>query len=59
VTQDQFDAKIGVEETFIDNFRIIGEGNGNNFLIHETFHSTINADGIPTASVDNFSVDYR
>jgi len=59
VTQDQFNAKVGSEETFINNFRIIGQGNGNNFLIHETFHITINANGIPTASVDNFSVDCR
>ncbi len=36
VTQDQFNAKVGVEETFINNFRIIGQGNGNNFLVHET-----------------------
>jgi hypothetical protein len=59
VTQDQFNAKVGVEETFINDFRIIGQGNGNNFLIHETFHITINANEIPTASVDNFSVDCR
>jgi len=59
VTQDQFNARVGVEETFINNFRIIGQGNGNNFLIHETFHITFNANGIPTASVDNFSVDCR
>jgi hypothetical protein len=26
VTQDQFNAKVGVEETFINNFRIIGPG---------------------------------
>src|SRR5437762_8441364 len=35
VTQDEFNAKVGVEETFINNFRIVGQGNGNNFLIHE------------------------
>jgi hypothetical protein len=59
VTQDEFNAKIGVEETFINNFRIVGQGPGNNFLIHENFHITFNADGVPTASVDNFSVDCR
>jgi hypothetical protein len=59
VTQKQFNAKVGVEETFINNFRIIGNGNGNNFLVHETFHITFNANGIPRASVDNFSVDCR
>jgi hypothetical protein len=59
VTQDEFNAKVGVEETFVNNFRIIGQGNGNNFLIHETFHIKFNASGIPRASVDNFSVDCR
>jgi hypothetical protein len=59
VTQDEFNAKVGVEETFINNFRIIGQGPGNNFLIHENFHITFKASGIPTAYVDNFSVDCR
>ena len=59
VTQDQFNAKLGVEETFVNNFRIIGQGSGNNFLIHENFHVTINPNGTVTAFVDNFSVDCR
>jgi hypothetical protein len=59
VTQDEFNAKVGSEETLINNFRIIGQGNGNNFLVHETFHITFNTDGVITASLDNFSVDCR
>jgi hypothetical protein len=59
VTQDEFNAKLGVEETFINNFHIIGQRNGNKFLVHETFHITINANGVVTAFVDNFSVDCR
>ena len=59
VTQDQINARIGAEETFINNFRIIGQGSGNNFLIHENFHMTINANRNVTAFVDNFSVDCR
>ena len=59
VTQDEFNAKVGMEETFINNFRIIGQGNGNNFLVHETFHVTINANGSVTAFLDNFSIDCR
>src|SRR5437870_11727085 len=47
------------EETFVNNFRIIGQARGNNFLIHENFHITINANGRVTAFVDNFSVDCR
>ncbi len=46
-------------DTFINNFRIIGEGPGNNFLIHQTFHITFNANGVLTAFVDNFSSDCK
>jgi hypothetical protein len=59
VTQDQFNATVGVEETFVNNFRIIGQGPGNNFLVHEVFHITFNANGSITAFVDKFSVDCR
>ena len=43
----------------MNNFRIIGQGPGNNFLVHETFHVTINANGVVTATVDNFSVECK
>jgi hypothetical protein len=42
-------------ETFVNNFRIIGQGTGNNFAIHENAHLTINATGRVTVSSDNFS----
>ena len=45
--------------TFVNNFRIIGQGPGNNFLVHETMHFTINADGTFTVSFDNFTVDCK
>jgi hypothetical protein len=45
--------------TFVNNFRIIGQGPGNNYLVHETMHVTINADGTATVSHDNFSVDCK
>jgi hypothetical protein len=58
VTQDHFTAKLNAANTFtfVNNFRIIGQGPGNNFLVHETFHITINAKGAVTAEVDNFRV---
>jgi hypothetical protein len=56
VTQGSFNGKVGFETTFVNNFKIIGQGAGNNFLIHENFHVTVNANGEVTASVDNFSV---
>jgi hypothetical protein len=60
VTQDHFTVNRGAETfTFVNNFRIIGQAPGNNFLIHETFHVTINANGEITATVDNFSVECK
>jgi hypothetical protein len=59
VTQNQFNANVGVEETFVNNFRIIGPGPGNNYLVHNVFHITFNANGTITAFVDKFSVDCR
>ena len=56
VTQGTFNGKVGFETTFVNNFKIIGQGPGNNFLIHENFHVTVNKNGEVTASVDNFSV---
>lgn len=46
-------------DTFINNFRIIGEGADNNYLVRQSFHVTVNANGELTVFVDNFSVDCR
>ena len=59
VTQDQFNAKLGQTYTLVNNFRIIGQGPGNNFLVHETYHFTINANGTVTVGHDNFTVDCK
>jgi len=56
VTQDHFNAKVGEQYTFVNNYRMIGQGPGNNFLIHENWHYTVNANGDVTAEVDNYSV---
>ena len=45
--------------TFINNFRIIGQGPGNNFLVHESLHMNINADGTVTVFHDNFSIECK
>jgi hypothetical protein len=42
-------------QTFVNNFRIIGQGPGNNFLVHETVHITVNANGSVTVFHDDFS----
>ncbi len=42
--------------TFVNNFYMIGQGPGNNFKVHQTVHITVDANGVLTAFVDNFSV---
>jgi hypothetical protein len=45
--------------TYVNNFRIIGQGPGNNYLVHENVHITVNANGETTVTVDNFKVDCK
>ena len=45
--------------TFVNNFRIIGQGPNDNYLVHETMHVTINADGTATVFHDNFSIECK
>jgi hypothetical protein len=56
VTQDQVNTVVGAEETFVNNFRMIGAGPGNNYSVHENIHITVNANGTVTASHDNLSI---
>lgn len=59
VTQEEFNATAGETDTFINNFRIIGQGPGNNFLVHEVEHVTVNANGDVSVTFDNFGVDCK
>ncbi len=59
VTQWQDNGQVGYEYTYVNNFRIIGQGSGNNYLVHNIFHYTINANGEMTAYVDNVSVECK
>jgi hypothetical protein len=62
ITRESFKASLQNGQanfTFVNNFRIIGQGPGNNFLVHETLHLTINANGTVTVFHDNFSVDCK
>lgn len=38
--------------TYVNNFRIIGQGAGNNLLVHAVVHQTTDADGNVVATVD-------
>ena len=60
VTQEQDSIPItngAFEFTFINNFRIIGPGPDNNLQVHQTVHTTVNANGDVTSTVDNTSID--
>ena len=62
VTQTMFSGSLvngQFETTFVNNFRIIGQGTGNNFLVQEIAHETINANGVVTVFFDNFSVNCK
>ena len=62
VTQETFGGSFvngQLSDTFVNNFRIIGQGRGNNLLIHQTFHITFNANGELTAFVNNFTSDCK
>jgi len=43
--------------TIVNNFRIIGQGPGNNLLVHSTLHVTVNANGDMTSSVNMASTE--
>ena len=45
------------EFTFVNNFRLIGQGTDNNLQTHETVHVTIDPNGNVTTVVDNLKVD--
>jgi hypothetical protein len=56
-TQDMATGRVGYETTYVNNFKIIGQGSGNNYMVHENVHMTVTPDGTLTAYVDNFSVE--
>jgi hypothetical protein len=45
-------AKGGISDTFVNNFKIIGEGSAPNFLETDVIHITVNAKGVVTATVE-------
>jgi hypothetical protein len=60
-TEHEYEAEDGTpaEYSLINNFRIIGQGPGNNLLVHTNVHQTVNADGEVTASVNITSTECR
>jgi hypothetical protein len=59
---DQFnvaEADAPFEGSTVTSEQIIGQGPGNNFVLHESAHFTINANGDLTAQHDHVSVDCK
>jgi len=56
ITRDEANGlQIPFEATAVNNFRIIGPGKGNNFLVHEVAHVTVNAIGETTVNFDQLT----
>lgn len=47
------------EYTFVWNFRMIGQGPGNNLLVHESAHITINANGVVVTDFSDFRAECK
>jgi hypothetical protein len=45
-----------ISDTFVNSFKIIGEGSAQNFLETDVFHLTMNANGVVTAIVDRSTI---
>jgi len=45
--------------TFVNKFRMIGQGPANNFSVHETLRMAVKADGTTTVTHDNYIVECR
>ena len=45
--------------TVIDNFRILGPNPNDNWIMYMHSHFTVNANGVPTAAVDNVQAECR
>jgi hypothetical protein len=39
------------------DFQLLSQGDTPNYVLHMAMHETVNANGVPTATVDNFSMD--
>ena len=55
VTQDELNVVAGTTFSSVNNFRMIGQGPGNNFQVHENVQITVNANGTVTVTHDNLT----
>jgi hypothetical protein len=61
VTRDDQHATgaLGSQLIFVNNFRVIGQGPGNNFMVHALLQVTVNANGTLTSLVNRATVTCR
>lgn len=52
-------APLPFSSTYIGSFLMIGQGPGNNLMVHRNYHVTVNTDGTVTADHDNTWVSCR
>jgi hypothetical protein len=57
--QDESNVNVGEEHTTVTNMRIIGQGPGNDLLIHTDFHSTVLANGVVTSFHDDVRIECK
>jgi len=53
---DEYNAKVGFEETFTLHYNLIAKGSAPNAMLAEDFHVTVNANGDVTSFHDNFRI---
>ncbi len=56
---DAFNARVGVEQTFVVTFSEISTGSAPNFVVHEDMHMTVNPNGTVTVFFDHFTSNCR
>jgi len=59
LTQWEYNAVVGQQYTWVNNYRIIGQGPGNNYVEHEDIHVTVNLDGTVITEHDHLSVECK
>ena len=61
-TQEEFNENFTnghFTDSYVNNFKIIGGGTGNNYLVHENYHMTVNANGTVTTTLDHLTIDCK
>ena len=61
VTQQEVHTRTALPftRTFVNNFKIVGEGKAPNYMVHNLIHVTVNPNGVTTSDVSNTSVECR